>query len=147
MKCHRILCAIALVVCLSATGFAHHIAVVTNRDNPVQNLSSAALAKILKGETKKWGNGMEVSLVLHKSSPDENRALERLIKMNEQQLKVFLQAHKDSIHLVESDAEVIEAVASSPGALGLVEAHSITERITVVRVDGKLPLESGYLTH
>jgi hypothetical protein len=42
---------------------------------------------------------------------------------------------------------VIQAVASTPGAIGLVEEHSISGRVTVVKVDGKLPMESGYLPH
>jgi hypothetical protein len=54
---------------------------------------------------------------------------------------------KDSIVLKASDAEVIEAVASTPGAIGMVEEHSISGRVSVIKVDGKLPLESGYLPH
>lgn len=132
---------------MTAPCFAHHIAVVTNRDNPVQNLTSAALTRILKGETKKWGNGTDVILVLHKSSPDETVTLEHLSKMSEHELKAFLLAHKDSIRQVDSDTDVIDAVAATPGALGLVEVRSINDRVTVVKVDGKLPLESGYLPH
>ncbi len=147
MRYHRIFCLWVLVVCMTAPCFAHHIAVVTNRDNPVQNLTSAALAKILKGETKKWSNGTDIVLVLHKSSPDETVTLEHLNKMTAHELKSFLLIHKDSIRMVASDAEVIDAVASTPGAVGLVEARSINDRVTVVKVDGKLPLESGYLPH
>jgi hypothetical protein len=38
-------------------------------------------------------------------------------------------------------------VASTPGAIGFVAEHSITDRVVVVRVDGKLPMEAGYLPH
>jgi hypothetical protein len=48
---------------------------------------------------------------------------------------------------VTSDAEVISAVASTPGAIGFVEEHSINDRVVVVRVDDKLPMETGYLPH
>jgi ABC-type phosphate transport system substrate-binding protein len=147
MRYHRIFCFWALTFCLTAPAFAHHIAVVTNRDNPVHNLTSAALVKVLKGETKKWSNGTDIVLVLHKSSPDEDTTLEHLCKMTEQELKAFLVAHKDSIRLVATDSDVIDTVAATPGAVGLVEEHSINDRITVVKVDGKLPLESGYLPH
>jgi|SRR5450432_1824838 len=147
MRFHRGFSLLALVTAMTATGFAHHIAVVTNRNNPVQNLHSAALSKILKGETRKWSNGTDIVLVLHKSSPDEAVTLEHLNKMTEHELKLFLAAHKDSIRLVDTDADVIDAVASTAGALGLVEARAINERVTVVKVDGKLPLEGGYLPH
>jgi hypothetical protein len=32
-------------------------------------------------------------------------------------------------------------------AIGFVEERSITDRMDVVKVDGKLPMEAGYLPH
>ena|SRR5271166_988543 len=147
MKYQRILC-LGMWMTLSLTPcFAHHMAVVVNKDNKVQNVSSAHLAKIFKGEVKKWPDGRNVVLVLHGASPGEISTLERLNKMTEAEVKALLALHKDSIRTVGSDAEVIEAVASTPGAIGFVEERSITDRVMVVRVDGKLPLEEGYLPH
>lgn len=123
------------------------MAVVVNKDNKVQNVSSAHLAKIFKGEVKKWPDGRNVVLVLHGASPGEISTLEHLNKMTGAEVKALLALHKDSIRTVGSDAEVIEAVASTPGAIGFVEERSITDRVIVVRVDGKLPLEEGYLPH
>jgi ABC-type phosphate transport system substrate-binding protein len=123
------------------------MAVVVNKDNAVQNVTSAHLAKILKGEVRKWPDGKNVVLVLHNSSPGEMTTLQHLSKMSEVDVKSLLAAHKDEIRAVQSDADVIEAVASTPGAIGFVEEHSITDRVVVVRVDGKLPMESGYLPH
>jgi phosphate transport system substrate-binding protein len=127
--------------------FAHHMAVVVNKDNKVQNVTAAHLAKIFKGEVKKWPDGRSVALVLHNSSPDEITTLEHLNKMTEAEVKSLLALHKDSIRTVGSDADVIDAVASTPGAIGFVEERSITDRVSVVKVDGKLPMESGYLPH
>ena len=77
----------------------------------------------------------------------EMNTLQHLSKMSEADVKALLASHKDSIQTVSSDAQVIDAVASTPGAMGFIEEHSITDRVTVVRVDGKLPMESGYLPH
>ena len=33
------------------------------------------------------------------------------------------------------------------GAIGLVDVRSINDQVNVVRVDGKLPMEDGYLPH
>ena len=49
--------------------------------------------------------------------------------------------------MVATDAEVIDLVGSTPGAVGLVDVHSINGSINVVKVDGKLPAEAGYLPH
>jgi phosphate transport system substrate-binding protein len=147
MKYPRIFCLGAWVMLSLTPCFAHHMAVVVNKDNKVQNVTSTHLAKIFKGEVKKWPDGRSVVLVLHNSSPDEITTLEHLNKMTEAEVKSLLALRKDSIRTVGSDAEVIDAVASTPGAIGFVEERSITDRVSVVRVDGKLPMESGYLPH
>ena len=127
--------------------FAHHMAVVVNKTNSVQNVTSAHLVKIVSGELKKWPDGRNVVLVLHGVSAGEMATLEHLTKMTEADMKALLASHKESIRMVGTDADVIDAVASTPGAIGFVEEHSITDRVTVVKVDGKLPMESGYLPH
>lgn len=123
------------------------MAVVVNKDNKVQNVTSAHLAKIVKGEVKKWPDGRSVVLVLHSSSADEITTLQHLNKMSAAEVKALLALHRDSIRTVGTDADVIDAVASTSGAIGFVEERSITDRVVVVRVDGKLPMESGYLPH
>ncbi len=147
MKYGRILCLAAWVMLSVAPCFAHHMAVVVNKDNAVKNITSAHLAKIVKGEVKKWPDGKDVVLVLHSSSPGERATLQNLSKMSEAEVKALLASHGDSVQTVASDADVISAVASTPGAIGFVEEHSINDRVVVVRVDGKLPMETGYLPH
>lgn len=123
------------------------MAVVVNKDTNVPSVTSAHLAKIFKGEVKKWPDGKNVMLVLHSSSPDEMVTLEHLNKMSAAEVKALIVSHKDSIRTVGSDAEVIDAVASTPGAIGFVEERSINDQVVVIRVDGKLPMEAGYLPH
>ncbi len=135
-----------LAICLTPC-FAHHTAVVVNKDNVVESLSSAQLVKIIRGETKKWPDGRNIVLVLHKSSPGEDETLERLNKMSSVEWKAFLMSHKDSIVFVDTDADVLKQVQSEVGAIGLVEVHSINNSVSVVHVDGKLPMELGYLPH
>jgi ABC-type phosphate transport system substrate-binding protein len=147
MKYQWILCLCLSVGLFATPGFAHHMAIVVNKDNAVQNLTSAHLAKILKGEVKKWPDGRDVILVLHNSSPDEMVTLEHLNKMTESEVKALLASHKDLTRTVASDADVIDAVASTSGAVGFVSERSITDRVVVIKVDGKLPMEEGYLPH
>jgi hypothetical protein len=49
--------------------------------------------------------------------------------------------------MADSDADVLKIVQSNAGAVGFVDARSVDNTINVVRVDGKLPMESGYLPH
>ena len=126
--------------------FAHHMAVVVDKDNSVGNITSVHLAKILRSEVKKWPDGKSIILVLHKDSAGEAETLERLAKISGAELKTLITAHKE-ILVVDSDADVLKIVQSTPGAIGFVELHSVDNTINVVRVDGKLPMESGYLPH
>ncbi len=135
-----------LAACLTPC-FAHHTAVVVNKDNAVENITSAHLSKIIRGEVKKWPDGKNIVLVLHKDSAGEAETLERLNKMSDPEWKGFVVTHKDSFLFVDTDADVLKAVQTEPGAVGLIEVHSIDNSINVIRVDGKLPMESGYLPH
>ena len=135
-----------LSACLTPC-FAHHTAVVVNKDNAVENVTSVHLAKIIRGEIKKWADGKNIVLVLHRDSAGETETLQRLNKMSSAEWKNFLAARKDSVLFVDTDADVLKAVQGEPGAIGLIEAHSIDNTINVVHVDGKLPMEFGYLPH
>jgi ABC-type phosphate transport system substrate-binding protein len=123
------------------------MAVVVNKDNNVGGISSAHLTKIFRLEVKKWHDDKDVILVLHKNSSGEMSTLERLNRMSSSELKSFMAAHQGSISLVDSDEDVLKVVETMPGAVGLVDVRSINDQINVVRVDGKLPMEDGYLPH
>ena len=147
MKLRSAIFVLALLSACLTPCFAHHTAVVVNKDNAVENVASAHLAKIVRGEIKKWPDGKNVVLVLHKDSAGETETLERLNKMSASEWKGLLAAHKDSILFVDTDADVLKEVQTEPGAIGFVEVHSIDNSVNVVHVDGKLPMEFGYLPH
>lgn len=123
------------------------MAVVVNKGNNVGNITAAHLGKIFRSEVKKWPDGTSIVLILHKESAGEAETLERLNKMSATDWKAFLAAHRDAIQVVDSDADVLKIVQALPGAVGFIDVRSIDNSINVVRVDGKLPMESGYLPH
>jgi len=127
--------------------FAHHTAVIVNKDNSAENVTSAQLAKMIRGDLKKWPDGKNVILVLHHDSAGERKALEHLNKMTASEWDVFLLNHKESIVFVSTDADVLKEVQSEPGALGIIEVHSIDNTVNVLHLDGRLPMELGYLPH
>jgi ABC-type phosphate transport system substrate-binding protein len=125
---------------------ATQLAVVVDKANNTASLSSADLAKILKLSNSKWPDGKQVVLVLRGASgPDMQLALQKLSNMSDDQIKDLLAAHKSSILIVNSEQEVLKSVSTIPGAIGLVDVYSLTSGVNVVKVDGKLPLEPGYL--
>jgi len=109
MKIRSAIYLLAFLAAFLTPCFAHHTAVVVNKDNAVENVTSAHLSKIVRGELKKWPDGKNIILVLHKDSAGETETLERLNKMSDAEWKSFLTAHKDSILFVDTDADVLKA--------------------------------------
>jgi len=147
MKLRSAIYTIAFLCAMLTPCFAHHTAVVVNKENAVDNVTSAHLGKIIRGEIKKWPDGKNIVLVLHKDSAGETETLERLNKMTAGEWRAFVAAHRDQIVFADTDADVLKEVQTEPGAIGFIEAHSIDATVTVVHVDGKLPMELGYLPH
>ena len=144
----RVAAYVLIFLCASLTPcFAHHTAVIVNKDNSVENVTSAQLARMIRGDVKKWSDGKNVILVLHRDSAGEREALEHLNKMTASEWDVFLLNHRESIVFVGTDADVLKEVKSEPGALGIIEVHSIDNSVNVLHLDGRLPMELGYLPH
>ena len=138
---------LSFALLLTTPCFAHHMAVVVSKDNAVDNLSSAQLSKIFRGETRKWPDGRMIVLVIHRASPGESITLQHLNKMTAAQFQAWTVEHHDSLKIVDSDADVLSIVETDPEAVGLVDVRSLTDRVKLVHVDGKVPMEDGYLPH
>jgi len=147
MKLRSSLYLVAFLIASLTPCFAHHMAVVVDKDNAVVNVTSAHLAKIFRAEVKKWPDGKNVMLILHKNSLGESETLTKLTRMSAAARARFFSEHKDSIMWVDSDADVLKTVQSKPGSVGMVDVRSINGSVNVVRVDNKLPTDAGYLPH
>jgi ABC-type phosphate transport system substrate-binding protein len=131
----------------AAPCFAHHMAVVVSKQSGVTNMTAAHLGKVFRAEIRKWPNGKDVVLVLHRASPGEAITLQRLNKMSAPQWQGWVAEHKNSVKLVDSDQDVLSFIESTPGAIGMVDVRSVNNRVTIIRVDGRVPMEDGYLPH
>ena len=147
MKTFRLAIPLLFALISSAPCFAHHMAVVISKQNGVASMTSVQLGKIFRAETKKWPDGKAITLVLHRASAGESVTLQHLNKMTAQQLQAWITDHKEFVKIVDSDDEVLSYVESKAGAVGLVDVRSVTDRVNIIRVDGKVPMEDGYLPH
>ncbi|HEV3038272.1 MAG TPA: hypothetical protein VHA33_10895 [Candidatus Angelobacter sp.] len=134
----------ASLLCSAAQ--ATQLAVVVDKSNSTSSLSSADLAKILKLSNAKWPDGKQVVLVLRGVPGTEMQlALQKLSNMSGDQVKDLMNSHRGAIVVVNSEQDVLKSVSTIPGAIGLVDVYSLTSGVNVLKVDGKLPLEPGYL--
>lgn len=131
----------------TAPCFAHHMAVVVSKQTNVSAVTSPQLGKIFRADTRKWPDGTAIQVVLHRSSNGEAVSLQHLNKMTAQRWQNWIAEHKDLLTLVDCDSDVLDYVAKTPGAVGLVDVRSVNDHVKVVRVDGKVPMEEGYLPH
>jgi ABC-type phosphate transport system substrate-binding protein len=133
---------------------AKDIAVVSNKSNGVADVSMSDLVKICKGQTTRWPKGKPVTLFsLNPASNEMRMVLGKVYGMSSDEVSALIttanhgRANHPAIIIVKSDRDLVEAVESTPGAVGLVDVYSITGGITVLRVESKLPLEAGYPLH
>jgi ABC-type phosphate transport system substrate-binding protein len=142
------LCCILFVLLMPSLSLARDVAVITDKANASSTVSSKDLLKYLKAETTKWPDGRKVTVYLSDpASADGKLLLEKTYNMTPFELKAFAQGHNGNIVILGSDDLVLKAVAANPGAIGVVNVYSINSAIKVLKVDGKLPLERGYLLH
>lgn len=143
-----LLCSISMVLLAPSLCLARDVAIITDKTNPVSAVTNKDLVKLLRTETSKWPDGKKVIVFLSDpDSADGKVLLEKTYGMTAAALKVFANGQKGGIVILSSDEEVVKAVAGQPGAIGVVNVYSISSAVKVVKVDGKLPLEQGYLLH
>src|SRR5215471_1075098 len=137
-----------VAVLLPTSCVARDVAVITHKENASSGINSAELSKLLKTDSPRWPDGARMIIVLGDPESAESRfLLEKVFKLAPVEIPAFLSAHKDSIMVLRSDDLVIKAVAGRPGTIGVINVYSITSAVKVLKVDGKLPLEQGYLLH
>ena len=145
-RCLKPCLVIVCTLVLSTLVEAKQLAVVTDSDNPTVNVSAADLQKIFNLRTHNWADGKAVIVVMRDpGATGMQLVLRKLLNMTPEQATSFVQTHKGSIVVADSDDAVIRFVSSNRGAIGVVDLYSLTKDVRVVKVDGKLPVEQGYL--
>jgi ABC-type phosphate transport system substrate-binding protein len=142
----RILLLLVLVASLSCAVQAKQFAIVADKSNTTSNLTAAELVKIFNARKGSWPDGKPITVVMRDpSSADMQLVLRKLLNMTPEQARAFIQAHRDVIMVAESDDAVLRFVSTSRGAIGVVDLYSLTQDVNVLKIDGKLPVEQGYL--
>jgi len=133
---------------------ARDLALVSNKANGVNALSLADLAKVCKAETSRWPDGKAVTFIMRPPAAPEMRiVLEKVYDLSEGQVKALVatanraRPSHPAIVIADSDEDLVNKVASIPGAVGVVDVYAINSSVAVIKVGGKLPLEPGYLLH
>ncbi len=149
-------CFYIFVLAISSAQFAsaRDIALVSNKGNTFQVLSVPELVKVCKAETSHWPDGKPVTFVMRSpSSPEMQLVLAKVYGLSPAEVNALIASsnrghpNHPAIVIATSDEDLVQKVASLPGAIGVVDVYSINSSVSVVKIAGKLPLEPGYLLH
>ena len=133
---------------LSVTAWSKEVALVVAKSSSLHGLQSTEITKAFKTPPAKWADGKEIVFVIKAPASSETKVFgTKLLNQVADQLPAFFANAKKTFIIVATDEEVIRTVNSMSNAIGIVDLYSINGSVTVLKIDGKLPLEPGYLLH
>lgn len=107
------------------------IAVISNKENPVQDITTEQLVKIYKGEIKNWqelGGKDEQIIVLGREAASGTRdAFEEILK-----IKNTCKYAQE----LDSTGAVLAKTAATPGAIGYVSLDVVDKTVNSLKLDG-----------
>jgi ABC-type phosphate transport system substrate-binding protein len=142
-----------LVFVLAAgLGLASPLAIIVNPDVPVDDVSFSDLRKLFLGERQFWNAKVRVVLLMRAPvSPERDVVLRTIYQMSEAQFrqywisKVFRADVSSGPKIVYSSEMASELVSAIPGAVAFVDAAQVPKGAKILKIDGKLPIDKGYL--
>jgi hypothetical protein len=150
----RVGAALFLLSILAAPAAAKDMALISNKSNSLPSIAMPDLVKVCKGQMGRWPDGKPVTIVLRQPGSAEMKLVEdKIYALSSGDVRELItsanhsRSDRPAIIFGNSDEEIIHKVESMPGAVGLIDLYSITGAIQVVKIGGKLPLESGYPLH
>ena len=130
------------------------IAVVVHPETPINDLSLAEVRQVFLGERQYWNAKLPVVLLIRAPVARERDVVLRVIyQMSEAQFKqywvakIFRAEAASPPKIVYSNDMQYELVTAMPGAIAFVDARNVRAGAKVLRVDGRLPGDPGYLLH
>ena len=139
------------VFLLGGPVYAGDIAIIVNPQSSVDEIRFDDIQTIFKQESQ-YLDGRRVSLILRETgSPEMEMILKNVYRMSSDELKKFWLAKlfKGDISrlpkVLESNEAVRRSISRSPNGVGFIAAPFVNGSVKVLRIDGKLPGEAGYI--
>jgi hypothetical protein len=129
------------------------LAVIVNKDNPVNNLSTAELREILLGKREFWKASQKIVVLLPNGGSPERETTLRMVDMNDSSYKQYWLERTSSGGTVAAPAAVpssgiaLSLVAETLGAIAVVPLSDVRDSVKVVKIDGHSPSDSAYPIH
>jgi ABC-type phosphate transport system substrate-binding protein len=127
------------------------LAIIVNKENPVENLSFEELRKLCLLRRTHWDNGRKVTVVLLQApQPERAVVLKTIYGMEESEFdRYFLQGSftgelQARPKTLATAAGVKRFVFNVPGAIAFARVSELDDTVKVVRLDGRAPGDPLY---
>ena len=158
-RSYILLLALLLVALMRATpahaqaASATAVAIVVHPSTRVDNLDFDELRRIFRGERQFWPDQKtRITLLVRAPVAQERKlVLEKIYRMSEEAFrqywiaKMFRAEVATGPKLVYSSEMARELVTAIPGAIGFMPASSVGAGVKVLKIDGRLPTDPGYI--
>jgi hypothetical protein len=138
---------------LSSNAFAGgaDIAIVVNKANKIETVSSKDLKQMFAGEKTRWPDGGKVqTLAPDAATPEHKTAILFLFGLSEADYQKYC-LHASFVGEQQkvprdsgTSSAVLNLVSLIPGAVSFVRASAVTPGVKILRIDGIAPGEPGY---
>ena len=144
-----------LISLLASTGVtpavAMDIAIVVNKDNPVDGLSMREVAAIFELRQQFWKGGDRVSVIIQQARrAEKNVMLKRVYRQTDESLNTYL-LHRmftgeisDFPQIEASNERVKQEVRKQLNAIGFIDATTIDNSVKVLKIERSLPGSASY---
>jgi ABC-type phosphate transport system substrate-binding protein len=127
------------------------LAIIVNRSNPVDGLSTDELRKIFVGSRSHWPNGRRITVaMLDYEQAERKAALRQIYKMDEETYRNYFlkEVYRGDVFAAPktlTSPEVMRKfIFNAPGAIGYLRASDVDESVKVLKIDGHLPDDRDY---
>jgi hypothetical protein len=150
MKRYLLLSSLGLALFVAGAR-AEDLAIIVNKTNSLENITSAELVKYFKAEKSKAPDGKKIVIVMQDAGrPERAAALKDIYKMSETEYNdyfveaTFTGAVAAAPKALPSGAAVKSFVAETPGGLGYALSSEADASVKVLKIDGKAPGDADY---
>lgn len=127
------------------------LAIVVNRANPIDGMTSAELRKIFLGTRRHWPNGRRITVaMLDYEQPERKAVLRQIYRMDEDAYRAYFlkEVYRGEVFsapkILASPLVMRKFIFNAPGAISYLRSSEVDESVKVLRIDGHLPDDKDY---
>ena len=138
--------------CFASNTETEHLAIVVHPGTAIDELSSEEVSQIFRAEQQFWPDKHRITLLIRAPvSRERTVVLEQIYNMSEQEFrkywisKMFKAEVASGPRVVYTSGMANSLVSAIPGAIAFIPLSSVPPGAKVLKINGQLPGEPGYL--